>query len=211
MGSSLVISASRQVWAFSRDGAMPFSRYIRPVTKDGTPVRAVWACSLLAALMGLLVLINSTTASALFSLLVAGCYTAYFVPVASRLLWGQDKFVPGPFYTGPIFSKIIEVFMFVVFLFPNAGPSPTARTMNYACAIYGFVIIATVFYWYLPKIGARLWFKGPRNHREEAYEGESPDDESATGIQASIKISNAGSSGSKTGNVSAGGLMKSAS
>lgn len=31
MGTSLVVAASRQLWAFSRDGALPFSSYIRHV------------------------------------------------------------------------------------------------------------------------------------------------------------------------------------
>lgn len=34
MGASLVVAASRQIWAFSRDGALPFSAYIRHVVSS---------------------------------------------------------------------------------------------------------------------------------------------------------------------------------
>ena len=34
MGISLVVAASRQLWAFSRDGALPFSSYIRRVVSN---------------------------------------------------------------------------------------------------------------------------------------------------------------------------------
>lgn len=31
MGLSILVAASRQMWAFSRDGALPFSSFFRPV------------------------------------------------------------------------------------------------------------------------------------------------------------------------------------
>lgn len=36
MGLSIVIAASRQMWAFSRDGALPFSPFFRPIVSLGT-------------------------------------------------------------------------------------------------------------------------------------------------------------------------------
>lgn len=37
MGLSFCVAASRQLWAFSRDGALPFSRFIRPIVSTPTP------------------------------------------------------------------------------------------------------------------------------------------------------------------------------
>lgn len=34
MGLSIVIAASRQMWAFSRDGALPFSPFFRPIVRS---------------------------------------------------------------------------------------------------------------------------------------------------------------------------------
>jgi amino acid transporter len=49
MGMSITLSCSRQIWAFSRDNALPMSRFLKRVTKKAVPVYAVWAavtCSL---------------------------------------------------------------------------------------------------------------------------------------------------------------------
>jgi amino acid transporter len=58
MGLSILVAASRQAWAFSRDGALPFSPYIRPISirLGHIPFRAIWFCVTLAGLLGLLCL-----------------------------------------------------------------------------------------------------------------------------------------------------------
>ena len=87
MGTSLVLALSRQMWAFSRDNALPMSRLIKHLTKKAVPVFAVWAailCSILlgttpsrSLTLGLLALINTATAQAVFALTVLGSYSAY--------------------------------------------------------------------------------------------------------------------------------------
>lgn len=74
MGISILVAASRQSWAFSRDGALPFSRFFRPISErfGFIPVRTTVGCAVLAAVLGLLCLIAPAAASALFSLAVAG-------------------------------------------------------------------------------------------------------------------------------------------
>ena len=133
MGLSILVAASRQTWAFSRDGALPFSRFFRPisVTFGYIPLRAVWGCVFLAAIMGLLSLIAPAAAQALFSLAVAGNNLAWGTPIFCRIVWGQKKFKPGPFYTGrfsvPIAWVAIAFLVFGIFLsmFPVGGPDPT--------------------------------------------------------------------------------------
>lgn len=97
MGPSILVAASRQSWAFSRDGALPFSRYIRPISvKLGyIPFRAIWFCVALAAILGLLALVAPAAAQALFSLAVAGNNVAWGTPIFCRVVWGQNKFKPG--------------------------------------------------------------------------------------------------------------------
>ena len=48
MGLSILVAASRQAWAFTRDGALPFSRYLRKVSQrlGYIPARTVWFCVL---------------------------------------------------------------------------------------------------------------------------------------------------------------------
>ncbi|KAK8157760.1 gaba permease [Phyllosticta citrichinensis] len=167
MGLSIVVAASRQTWAFSRDGALPFSSFFRPISKTFgyIPLRAVWGCVFLGAVLGLLSLIDSAAASALFSLGVAGNNVAWVTPIFCRLVWGEHKFKPGPFYTGK-FSKPIGwiAIVFMVFgtllaMFPTGGPNPTVGTMNYACVIGVALWGGSLAYYY---IDARKWFTGPR-------------------------------------------------
>jgi len=167
MGLSILVAASRQAWAFSRDGALPFSSFFRPISKrfGYIPLRASWGCALAAAVLGLLCLIAPAAASALFSLAVAGNNLAWGIPIFCRLVWGGQKFVPGPFYTGR-FSKPIAwlAIVFLVFgitlaMFPVGGPDPTPQEMNYTVVINSAVWGGAMLYYY---IDARKWFKGPR-------------------------------------------------
>ena len=162
MGLSILVAVSRQSWAFSRDGALPFSRFIRPISvKLGyIPVRAIWFCVFLAAILGLLALIASAAAQALFSLAVAGNNVAWGTPILCRIVWGQKKFKPGPVYTGrfsiPIAWTAIVFLVFgtILSMFPVGGPNPTAASMNYTVVINSFVWLGALAYYF---IDARKW------------------------------------------------------
>ncbi|KAF3089292.1 GABA-specific high-affinity permease [Orbilia oligospora] len=167
MGISILLASSRQAWAFSRDGALPFSKFFSKISKrfGHTPIRCVWGCAGLACVLGLLCLIASAAASALFSLCAAGNNFAWFMPIFARLVWGRDKFVPGPFYTGKfsipiaIVACIFLVFSTLLAMMPVTGPHVTPETMNYTvvvnCAVWGG---ALAYYF----IDARKWFTGPK-------------------------------------------------
>ena len=186
MGLSILVAASRQSWAFSRDGALPFSRFFRPISKrfGYIPLRAIWGCVFLAAILGLLSLIAEAAAQALFSLAVAGNNLAWGIPIMARVVWGQKKFKPGPIYTGDRFSIPIAwaAIVFLVFgillsMFPVGGPNPTrkfpsivlayvqiltdptADVMNYTVVINCAVWFGALAYYF---IDARKWFKGPK-------------------------------------------------
>ena len=168
MGLSILVAASRQSWAFSRDGALPFSSFFRPISQrfGYIPFRTIWGCVGLGAILGLLSLIAPAAAQALFSLAVAGNNLAWGVPIMARVVWGQKKFRPGPFYTGDKYSVSIAwaaviflVFGIILAMFPVGGPDPTPGVMNYTvvinCAVWGG---ALAYYF----IDARKWFKGPK-------------------------------------------------
>ncbi|KAL8827278.1 MAG: hypothetical protein Q9191_003279 [Dirinaria sp. TL-2023a] len=168
MGLSIIVAASRQAWAFSRDGALPFSRFFRPISQTFgyIPLRTIWGCAFLAAVLGLLSLIAPAAAQALFSLAVAGNNVAWGVPIFARIVWGQRKFKPGPFYTGDKFSTPIAwaAIVFLVFgillsMFPVGGPDPTPQSMNYTVVINSAVWFGALAYYY---IDARKWFTGPK-------------------------------------------------
>ncbi|KAK5202024.1 GABA-specific high-affinity permease [Cryomyces antarcticus] len=167
MGLSIVVAASRQTWAFSRDGALPFSSFFRPISKSFgyIPFRAIWGCVFLAAMLGLLTLIAPAAALALFSLAVAGNNVAWGVPIFCRVVWGQKKFKPGPFYTGrfsiPLAwtAVVFLAFGIVLSMFPVGGPNPTAQSMNYTVVINVAIWGGALLYYF---IDARKWFTGPK-------------------------------------------------
>lgn len=104
------ICASRQIFAFSRDGALPFSSLLRQINPHTqTPINAVWFAVCIALLLGLLSFAGPVAIGAIFSLGIAGLYLAYLIPIAARWL-GSEEFKPGPFSLG-IFVRIISCLM----------------------------------------------------------------------------------------------------
>lgn len=133
------MAASRQAWAFSRDGALPFSAFFRHVSKriQYQPVRMVCGLVVVCLILGLLCLINNAAANALFSLFVASNYLSWGTPIFCRLVWGQDRFRPGEFYTGryskPIawVAVIYLLFGIILSMFPSGGPDPARESIRH--------------------------------------------------------------------------------
>jgi len=166
MGTSILTAGSRLMFALSRDGALPFSRFlyqINPHTK--TPVVCVWAVGCLSAFVALMPLAGPAATSAIFTLPVVGQYTAISIAVVARFLGGR-KFKPGPFYLGrlsPIVNTIAVIwmtFMALVLLFPST-PDPHAATMNYTVVVLGGILFLASVYFFFPLYGGMYWFKGP--------------------------------------------------
>ena len=95
----------------------------------------------MSIIIGLLVLIGTVAANALFTLYIAGNYVAWGTPTFLRLTTGRKKFKPGKFWLGPVFSPLIGwtstifiVFTFFMVMFP-ANTNPDKDSMNYTCVI----------------------------------------------------------------------------
>lgn len=125
MTASLILPSSRQAFAFSRDGALPFSSFFYKVDKwSGTPVRTVWLVCGAAAPLGLLGFAdpeNQAAINAIFALAIMGPYVAYGIPIFARVMWGKEHFRPGPWYSGrlsrpiAIIALVWMVFAFILF------------------------------------------------------------------------------------------------
>ncbi|KAJ5216735.1 uncharacterized protein N7469_011600 [Penicillium citrinum] len=167
IGLSLIVAASRQAWAFSRDGALPLSTFFRHISKriQYQPVRMICGLAVICLILGLLCLINNAASNALFSLFVASNYLSWGMPIFCRLVWGQDRFYPGEFYTGRLSKPIAWIaviyllFGVILSMFPTTGPNPSPADMNYTIVINGFVWAGCMTYYFL---FARRWFTGPR-------------------------------------------------
>ncbi|KAM5532681.1 hypothetical protein V8D89_013650 [Ganoderma adspersum] len=166
MGSSMVLASSRQAFAFSRDGALPFSKWLyRMNGYTRTPVNTVWFVAILAIILGLLAFAGPSAINAVFALGVTALYIAYCIPIAARFL-GDNDFVPGPFNLGRFSLPVAIVailwmsFMSVVLLFPTS-PGPGVADMNYTVVVLGGVLVLSLVWYYFPVYGGVHWFTGP--------------------------------------------------
>lgn len=162
----MVLAASRQAFAFSRDGALPFSSVLYRINGfTRTPVNTVWFCCAVSILLGLLAFAGEQAIGAVFSLSVVGLYVAYGIPIAARFAF-ENEFKPGPFSLGrwslpsAVISVVWMTFMGIVFLFP-AIPTVNAGGMNYTIVVLGGVLVLSLVYYYFPKYGGKNWFTGP--------------------------------------------------
>ncbi|TCD68631.1 hypothetical protein EIP91_010286 [Steccherinum ochraceum] len=159
-GAAQGVDASRVVFAFARDNALPGSRWwkkMNPYTQ--TPVNAAWLVMVLSGICGVLGF-SEAALSSLAGAAVIGLYTSYAVPILLRITSGRDKLVPGPFSLGKWYLPIgiIAVswvsFISVLLVFPG-GSDVTADTMMViVMAVFLFASLSWV-------LSAHKWFHGP--------------------------------------------------
>ncbi len=99
-GMSCMTSASRMMYAFSRDGAVPGSRLWSKVNQKKIPFNAVMAVAVGALILTLPALKGNkdgvTVAfTAVVSIGVIGLYIAYIIPIYLRCGWATPS-SPGP-------------------------------------------------------------------------------------------------------------------
>ncbi|RDW79859.1 hypothetical protein BP6252_04497 [Coleophoma cylindrospora] len=163
--SILMVAASRETFAFARDHGLPGSSFLRVLSRNKTPARAVGFAAVCTLAEGLLMLVNTIAINSIFNLAIMGLYFAYCMPLISRLIFGH--FTPGVWYMGDTISYISAIysvawmtFIFILLLFPTY-PNPTSDEMNYAVVVLGFVLLFCIVYYWMPVIGGKTFFKGP--------------------------------------------------
>ncbi|KAK7440043.1 hypothetical protein VKT23_017294 [Stygiomarasmius scandens] len=166
MGSSMLLAASRQTYAFSRDGALPFSGWLyRMNGYTETPVNTVIFDAFFALVLGLLSFAGDQAINAIFAISTTGLYIAYAIPIVARFV-GDNDFEPGPFTLGAfslpvaIVAVLFMLFLGIAFLFPTS-PQTDVQDMNYTVVVLGGVMLLSLAWYYCPKYGGVHWFKGP--------------------------------------------------
>jgi amino acid transporter len=166
-----VTSASRMMFAFSRDGAVPGHRLWRQVSKrDRVPIYTVWAICVLAFLLMVPTLSNAFVGYAVgTSVAVIGLYIAFVLPIILRLRAGES-FQRGAWHLGRHYkwidwAAILWIFFIcIVFLLPFAKvgiPGNEGFTwdfVNYTPITVGGALLLFGG-WYV--LSAKKWFKGP--------------------------------------------------
>jgi amino acid permease (GABA permease) len=163
-GMSSVTANSRMIYAFSRDGALPGSKFWHQVNpKTRTPTNAIWLAAGGALILGLPYLWNNTAYAAVTSIAVIGLYVAYVLPTFLRLRLGS-RFQPGPWQLGRwsrpigIIAVVWVAIIFVLFMLPTASPI-TGTNFNYT-VVAVVVVLGFAGIWWL--VSARKWFTGPK-------------------------------------------------
>ncbi|MET7901472.1 amino acid permease [Streptomyces sp. NPDC005355] len=155
-GNAEVAAASRMVFAFSRDGALPGSRLWRRVSaRTQTPVLAVWLSVGVAGLLALPSLYSETAYGAVTAINVIGITPAYAIPVFLRLRAG-DRFQRGPWHLGrwskPVGWVAVSwvALVTVLFCLPQSSPV-TVDSMNYASIALAVVLILATIWWFVAR------------------------------------------------------------
>jgi amino acid transporter len=180
-GMSCMTSASRMMYAFSRDGAVPGWRLWSKVDSKRVPFNAVIAVAVLALILTLPALKGNKDGAtvaftAVVSIGVIGLYIAYVIPIFLRWRAGSS-FVPGPWTLGAKYKwmnlvAVAEVAIIVVIGFNMPFSSSGVpwesdfdwSLFNYTPVVTGGVFLLVGAWWLL---SARHTFTGPRHTVQE--------------------------------------------
>jgi len=168
-GTASVTSASRMMFAFSRDRAVPGSTVWRKVARNRVPVNAVLAIGVLAWLIMVPSLFSYVAYLVATSIAVIGLNIAFALPIILRIRAGR-RFEAGAWSLGGHYRWISPlavawiVFICVVGILPGSPKAvPGAEDFDWELVNYAplTVVGALVLFggWYL--ISARKWFTGP--------------------------------------------------
>lgn len=176
-GLSSVTSFSRMMYAFSRDGGMPLSRYWGRISRRyRTPAHAIWLAVALSFVLALIDYVDAkiapkshfSTLAFLTAVSVVGLYVAYGIPIYLKLR-AEARGVFQARHKGPwdlkgwskpvnIISLIWIVFICVVMIIP---PNQIA---GYALGVMMVALIVMDLAYY------RVHFKGPEAALERSIE-----------------------------------------
>jgi amino acid transporter len=155
-GNAEVAAASRMVFAFSRDKALPGSALWRKVSgRTQTPVAAVWLSVVVAGVLALPSLYSATAYGAVTAINVIGITPAYAIPILLRLRAGS-RFQPGPWSLGrwskPVGRTAVVwvACVTVLFCLPQSSPV-TVDTMNYASVALAVVLLLATVWWFVAR------------------------------------------------------------
>jgi amino acid transporter len=159
-GLATMTSASRMIYAFARDGGLPFSKIWAQVSpRFRTPAYAIWGLTGFATVLTL----SINLFSAVVSIATIAIYVSYGLPIAARLFSRVKRTggTLGPWNLGRFSTPIALIALvwitviIVIFMLP---PNQQASIIMGACL--ALLVMLWVF-------AARQSFKGPVFHEPE--------------------------------------------
>ncbi len=190
-GMASVTANSRMIYAFSRDGALPGSKFWHKINpKTRTPTNSIWLGVVLSAIVGSTSLYvrgsgagrYSTAFFAMTGICVIGLYIAYAIPIYLRLT--NPDFKTGPWnlkghhkivgWTSLVWIGFITVLFFAPVLWPfwrpwgddNLISDDGAGNVFFKQNNFNFtgplILLAVLGFWLYWQLSGRKWFTGPR-------------------------------------------------
>ncbi len=186
--TACMTSASRMLFAFSRDRAVPASSQWSKVSKNRVPARAVMLVAVVSAIITLpaLVKVNIGTAKdplivptafyAVVSVAVIGLYLAFLIPIWLRWRLG-DAFEPGSWNNGSKYKwmnlvAVIEIVVISIYFILPFVPQgiPFSDDFSWKFVNYAPVLtlgsLAILGIWW--QVSAKKWFTGPQQTIDRA-------------------------------------------
>lgn len=164
---STLASASRQLWAFARDNAVPNARimsYVHPRMK--VPVVSIGVTCLVSAILSIINIGSSTVFNAVVSLTVSGFFGSYILPFSLllyRRVKNPDQLPVAPYSLGKwgVAINAYAIAWSVLVLFFSFWPQNipvTPVNMNWSVLLWGAVNIFAIVFWI---VHGRRVYKGP--------------------------------------------------
>ncbi|KAI8625564.1 amino acid transporter [Xylariaceae sp. FL1651] len=153
-GIGCTTAASRCVYAFARDGAIPGSKWWKVVhPKLDVPLNGMMLSMVVQILLGLIYFGSSAAFNAFSGVGVIALTAAYAVPIVVSMLEGRKTVATGQFYLGSlgwvcnIISVAWSALAIPLFSMPTTVPVIDPALANYAPVVFvGFTLISLGWY-----------------------------------------------------------------
>lgn len=154
---TMVATSSRQLFAFARDHAVPFSLWFSkvPAGRD-VPINAILTTFLISCLLSLINIGSAVALNSITSLATTSLLSSYIVSIGC-MIWRRctkspllrSSFSLGQW--GLAINIASEAFLVVIFIvtFMPGNPNPTPSEINWSIVIYGAVAFFSLAYYFL--------------------------------------------------------------
>ncbi|KAK3680311.1 hypothetical protein LTR37_021346 [Vermiconidia calcicola] len=170
---NMVMTSSRQLWAFARDKGVPFHTFLAKVEPNGLPRNSVIVTLVFTGLLSLIIIGSSSAFNVILSFGNAGLYTSYIVILICIVCrrFNGNEFPKTRFDLGrgglPLnILALIYLVVTLVFTFFPAIPNPAPAEMNWASLMFGAILIIA-FCWYFAR--ASVEYDGPVQYVRQDY------------------------------------------
>ena len=164
----LLATASRMLWAFAREKALPGHEYIARVEpKTKLPIWSIGVSAVISILLSLIEIGSTVAFNAFLSLAIAGFYSSFLISATVMLIYRLKtpaSMIPwGPFRMGR-FGTPVTLFSIaystqgMFFSFWPPGSNVTPETMNWSVVVFAGIIVISLIFW---QIHGRKIYKGP--------------------------------------------------